>query len=1175
MHEHALKFAKYWKNSLLDSEAEKGFLSSTDDKDRPQEINYQYDLITGCVLQDVVQELFKDEQADCQTVEVILRPKVYRLFPKRDREYNGTKKEYLSPIVIHACLSREGRLYPSDIVIPRELLEPQPVNAFTLAHIDTYNEYKSQNIFPSIHFENDDASDEQYLKDWQKHCIAVDALLTQVIGDSISSSGYTQIDGAYLIKKESVSGTTKNILSLYQHLIKSKTGSALFKRFASLDNPPIKSNINAFETFDMRLGHASDTYPLAIAQRDALSHILMGEDGDILAVNGPPGTGKTTLLLSVIASLWTRHALEEKESPVIFACSTNNQAVTNIIEAFGKDFSSGSGVFAGRWLPEINSFGAYFPSKTLENKVSNTYQTSSFFKEKESKEYLKKATAFYLKKAQQAFPHKKELNVKKVLQLLHAELENTCAQLSAIKSAWKPYCQAKQAILQLQDRLKDCDSILADQSAQLEKLTCIIEIAKVAAQKWKMYQANESIFYAFFSWLPPVRRKRALKIELFLESEDIQIPHKLYAQPNDINNHLERLIFETKTAYSKIDFDYNVQLTVKEKIKKDMESYNEHFALWQKISESLGAQGKEIDIEEADILADTQIRFPAFLLATHYWEGRWIKDMEELIEKFKGNLSKERDKKGETTLVPRYFRYMKLTPCIVSTFFMLPEHMMISRHKDNNFEKGYLYNFIDLLIVDEAGQVLPEVAGASFSLAKQALVIGDTQQIAPIWKITEPIDIGNLIEQELIVAKDEKEMDGQYELMTQLGKSASSGSVMKIAQNASRYHYDKDLERGMYLFEHRRCLDEIISYCNKLCYKNKLIPKRGKLENTLFPAMGYLHINGKCERKFSSRVNQLEAKTIACYLKEQQKEIEAHYGKKLHEIVGIVTPYGAQAREIRKEINDLGLTEEPITIGTVHSLQGAERSIVIFSPVYSKHDDGNFIDSDNSMLNVAVSRAKDSFLVFGDMELFEIQPKNTPRGLLADYLFASKNNALSFSEHSLPEREDLETFDVLHGAQAHDSFLTHCLETVKHNITIISPWINAQKLRETGFLDAMTQASSRGVAITVVTDKQFNTKQDDYSSSKEKAEQLKNTLKMLNERGIHTKLVERVHSKTIFADNNLLCNGSFNWFSASRNEKYERYDTSTVYRGEKLREEIEKINENINKREIQDEYFKI
>lgn len=50
--------------------------------------------------------------------------------------------------------------------------------------------------------------------------------------------------------------------------------------------------------------------------------------------------------------------------------------------------------------------------------------------------------------------------------------------------------------------------------------------------------------------------------------------------------------------------------------------------------------------------------------------------------------------------------------------------------------------------------------------------------------------------------------------------------------------------------------------------------------------------------------------------------------------------------------------------------------------------------------------------------------------------------------------------------------------------------------------------------------------------------------------GIATKLVNRVHSKIVIEDEELLCVGSFNWFSAAREDKYQRYDTSLVYRGE-------------------------
>ena len=52
------------------------------------------------------------------------------------------------------------------------------------------------------------------------------------------------------------------------------------------------------------------------------------------------------------------------------------------------------------------------------------------------------------------------------------------------------------------------------------------------------------------------------------------------------------------------------------------------------------------------------------------------------------------------------------------------------------------------------------------------------------------------------------------------------------------------------------------------------------------------------------------------------------------------------------------------------------------------------------MLNVAVSRAKDSFLVFGDMSLFNIKSLS-PTGILAKYLFEKEDNKMSYTYQDL------------------------------------------------------------------------------------------------------------------------------------------------------------------------------
>ncbi len=817
---------------------------------------------------------------------------------------------------------------------------------------------------------------------------------------------------------------------------------------------------------------------------------------------------------------------------------------------------------AGRWLPELKSFGAYFPSSTRKAEAAKKYQTEDFFNQVESKEYVEDALLFYLEKAKAAFPEKECSSPEKVIELLHGQLVAKSEQLKRLNATWQTLSQVRAARELIANDIEQyLDNLNKLLSGQEQKVTLL----KSAKTEWKKYRAGESLIYSLFSWLPAVRSKRQYQIQLFLEDKlGALIAGNQWSDPETIERNIDGLLNsaerEQTTYRQQIDSAHEIVL-------KEQQAVQE----WQRLAFDLGYEGdEELSFSQADELADTQIRFPAFLLTTHYWEGRWLMDMARIDD-----LQEEKKKKGAKGVTARWQRRMKLTPCVVMTCYMLPGNMQISEHKgQRKFEKSYLYDFADLLIVDEAGQVLPEVAAASFALAKKALVIGDTEQIPPIWSIAPAIDVGNMLAEKILSGSTQEEITEKYTAIADLGKSAASGSVMKIAQFASRYQYDPELARGMYLYEHRRCFDNIIGYCNTLCYHGKLLPKRGREESNLMPAMGYLHIDGKGEQASSgSRYNLLEAETIAAWLAENQQNIEAHYGKSLHEVVGIVTPFSAQVSTIKQALGKQGIStganEKSLTVGTVHSLQGAERAIVIFSPVYSKHEDGGFIDSDNSMLNVAVSRAKDSFLVFGDMDLFEVQPASSPRGLLAKYLFESEKNALSFD---YKERKDLKTSETkiytLHGVEQHDNFLNQTFENTDKHITIVSPWLTWQKLEQTGFLDSMIAACSRGINVTIVTDRSYNTEHKDFEKRKEKQQNLKAALEKLNALGIATKLVNRVHSKIVIGDDGLLCVGSFNWFSATREARYERYDTSMVYCGDNLKGEIEAIYNSLERRQV-------
>jgi hypothetical protein len=386
---------------------------------------------------------------------------------------------------------------------------------------------------------------------------------------------------------------------------------------------------------------------------------------------------------------------------------------------------------------------------------------------------------------------------------------------------------------------------------------------------------------------------------------------------------------------------------------------------------------------------------------------------------------------------------------------------------------------------------------------------------------------------------------------------------MQVAQSACRYYPYENLERGLYLFEHRRCYDEIISFCNALCYKGALRPARGPVEKEAMRPLGYLHIDGITQSVGGSRFNSLEAETIAAWLAANSDQLRARYNKRLEDIVGVVTPFGRQVREIRNACLERGIDvgEGGMTVGTVHALQGAEREVVIFSPVYSKHADGGFIDESPSMLNVAVSRAKDAFLVFGDMDTLASAKQGSPRSALARFLFEHEANELVFE---VPARRDLSkgirTLETLRDAAEHDAFLLRKFAKAQNRICIVSPWINVRTMQQVGFVDAISSARRRGLQVDIYADPKLSGgisgRHDKYAQARQ----------ILSEMGVHLHAVRQLHSKLVWMDGSVLTVGSFNWLSAHRSGEFARHETSLIYRGPHLGAEIGMLEDSLKKR---------
>jgi len=245
----------------------------------------------------------------------------------------------------------------------------------------------------------------------------------------------------------------------------------------------------------------------------------------------------------------------------------------------------------------------------------------------------------------------------------------------------------------------------------------------------------------------------------------------------------------------------------------------------------------------------------------------------------------------------------------------------------------------------------------------------------------------------------------------------------------------------------------------------------------------------------------------------------------------------------------------------VHAFQGGQRPVMIFSPTYSKHADGNFIDMSTSMLNVAVSRAMNSFLVFGDLDCFSTAARGSPRGQLGARLANAADAELTFVQ---PPRRDLmrrAQVEYLRDAAAHDAFLCDVLARSRREVQVVTPWLSQRALDESGVVPALSAAVARGIALTVYTDRMLNVQRVAHDESA-----FHIALETLREVGADLIEVCGVHSEILMADEDLFCAGSFNWFSAARGGAYARHETSLAYRGPAVAKEIEAMKASLQRR---------
>ncbi|MFM5186413.1 AAA domain-containing protein [Aeromonas jandaei] len=275
---------------------------------------------------------------------------------------------------------------------------------------------------------------------------------------------------------------------------------------------------------------------------------------------------------------------------------------------------------------------------------------------------------------------------------------------------------------------------------------------------------------------------------------------------------------------------------------------------------------------------------------------------------------------------------------------------------------------IGWLFIDEAGQANPQQAVGALWRARRAVVVGDPLQIEPVFTIPP-----EFVE---IVAKQ------------RLGErwiywAPGSTSIQLLADKSNPYgtqQINQSLWLGSPLRVHRRCDDPMFTIANRIAYSNKMIHGSDHPHSSAEFIWGpscWHDIRGPVEGKHFVPKQALHVlKMLEDYLQHHETLPDVY----------IITPFKQVKKELQSYLKKALSSHEKLgaplqewlthRIGTVHTFQGQEEKnvILVLGLSIDKSGAANWASSKPNLLNVALTRAQKRVYIVGCKETWGSLP---------------------------------------------------------------------------------------------------------------------------------------------------------------------------------------------------------
>lgn len=204
---------------------------------------------------------------------------------------------------------------------------------------------------------------------------------------------------------------------------------------------------------------------------------------------------------------------------------------------------------------------------------------------------------------------------------------------------------------------------------------------------------------------------------------------------------------------------------------------------------------------------------------------------------------------------------------------------------------------------------------------------------------------------------------------------SEDASVQTLIDTAGRYGFYKDDVKedwiGIPLWVHRRCRYPMFDIANKISYGGNMV--QGIKQNG---RAAWYDVSGAARDKYVVEQGEFLVRKI----QEMAKQNPQILNRQSKDVIYVITPFRNVAFQLAQKLKEIGFTRydkkgKPTNVGTVHTFQGKEAPIVFLVLGADEKSKGaaNWAmgSQDPSIMNVAATRAKEEFYIIGSKALYQ------------------------------------------------------------------------------------------------------------------------------------------------------------------------------------------------------------